>query len=207
MPPSASRTAIIVVDMQNDFCSPNGAMAALGSDISANVSVASRLPRFLDSARALGCLIVWVRQSNREELVSAARRRQAQTMNRDVLTVCKAGTWGTELVDGLIPAPGDPIIEKSRYSAFVGTPLHNLLRAQERDHVVVCGTAANVCVDSTIRDAYMADYSVTMSSDLVGWTRKDLALSAIANLEFYFCEVMHSDELVSGWGGLAWQDE
>lgn len=195
----ASQTAIIVVDMQNDFCSPEGALASLGSDTTLNSDVAARLPAFLDSARELGCLIVWVRQTNREELVSAARRDRAQAMQRGTMTVCAAGSWGAELADGLSPVPGDPVIEKSRYSAFVGTPLHNLLRARERDHVVVCGTAANVCVDSTIRDAYMADYSVTMPTDLVGWTKEELAQSAIKNLEFYFCDVAQSDSLLSGW--------
>lgn len=142
---------------------------------------------------------MWIRQSAREELVSEARRTRAKAMQRGTMTVATAGTWGAELADGLVPQPSDPIIDKTRYSAFVGTPLHNLLRAQERDHVVVCGTAANVCVDSTIRDAYMADYSVTMPSDLVGWTKVDLAESAIKNLEFYFCEVVPSDEILAAW--------
>lgn len=192
-------TAIIVVDMQNDFCSPRGAMAALGADTSVNLEVARRLPTFLDRAREMGALVVWVRQAAREELVSEARRVRAKAMNRAALGIAIAGTWGSELAEGLSPAPGDPIIEKTRYSAFVGTPLHNLLRAQQRNHVVVCGTAVNVCVDSTIRDAAMADYSVTMPSDLVGWTRHDLAEPAKQNLEFYFCDVEESESILTAW--------
>lgn len=194
------RTAVVVVDMQNDFCSPDGAMASLGADVSANAALAERLPRFLDEARARGALIVWVRQAAREELVSEARRNRARAMGRSATAIAAAGSWGAELASGLVPAPDDVEIEKTRYSAFVGTTLHNLLRARERDQLIVCGTAANVCVDSTIRDAYMADYSVAMGSDLVGWTREDLARSAIANLEFYFCDVATSEELLESMG-------
>ncbi len=193
------RTAVLVIDMQNDFCSPTGAMAALGADVRVNADLAGRLPDFLDRARTAGCLVVWVRQAAHEQLVSPARRARAEAMGRTPLSVCAAGTWGAELADGLRPAPGDCDLEKTRYSAFVGTPLHNLLRAHGRDHVVVVGTAANVCVDSTIRDAYMADLAVTMPTDLVGWTRADLAEAAIRNLGFYFCEATTSAELLAAW--------
>ncbi|MFD6754427.1 MULTISPECIES: cysteine hydrolase family protein [Micromonospora] len=201
----AQRTAVLVIDMQNDFCSPAGAMAALGADVQVNATLAGRLPNFLDRARDAGCLVVWVRQAAHEQLVSPARRARAEAMGRSPLSVCAAGSWGAELADGLRPEPGDCHLEKTRYSAFVGTPLHNLLRANGRDHVVVVGTAANVCVDSTIRDAYMADLATTMPTDLVGWTRADLAEAAIRNLGFYFCETTTSAELLSDWSaaGLA----
>ncbi len=201
----AQRTAVLVIDMQNDFCSPAGAMAALGADVQVNATLAGRLPSFLDRARDAGCLVVWVRQAAHEQLVSPARRARAEAMGRSPLSVCAAGSWGAELADGLRPEPGDCHLEKTRYSAFVGTPLHNLLRAHGRDHVVVVGTAANVCVDSTIRDAYMADLATTMPTDLVGWTRPDLAEAAIRNLGFYFCETTTSAELLSDWSaaGLA----
>lgn len=197
----SSRTAIVVVDMQNDFCSPKGALAALGGDVSRNVEVVQRLPAFLSRARDKGALIVWIRQAAREELVSAARRERASSMGRGATSVAAIGTWGAELAEGLTPEPGDVEVEKTKYSAFVGTTLHNLLRARERDHVVVCGTAANVCVDSTVRDAYMADYSVTLVSDMVGWTREPLALSALENLEFYFCDVLDSESFLSRMDG------
>ncbi|MEO6943878.1 MAG: isochorismatase family cysteine hydrolase [Lacisediminihabitans sp.] len=194
-----SNTAVVIIDMQKDFCSPDGAMAALGADISRNTDVAARLPQFLDSARAAGCLIVWVTQSRQEKFLSAARRSRAKAMQRGAMTVCAAGSWGAELAEGLQPNTNDVVIEKPHYSAFVGTPLDNLLRATERSNLVVCGTAANVCVDSTIRDAYMSEFTVTLASDLVGWTRQELAEPAIANLEFYFCDVESSDDILARW--------
>lgn len=201
MLPPPDRTAILVIDMQNDFCSPDGALAALGADISVNAALVKRLPAFLDQARRHNALVVWVRQIARADLVSPAREAQARAMGRTPLTVCAQGSWGAELAEGLQSAPGDVQLEKSRYSAFVGTPLHNLLRAQGREHVVLCGTAANVCVDSTARDAYMADLPVTVLSDLVGWTRADLAGPALENLGFYFCRLLTSAELLAAWSG------
>lgn len=199
MYPSPERTAVLVIDMQNDFCSPSGALAALGADITRNAEIARRLPDFLAAARSSGCRVVWVRQIARADLISPARRARAEAMGRTPMTVCAEGSWGAELAEGLEPEPTDAHLEKTRYSAFVGTPLHNLLRAQERDHVAVCGTAANVCVDSTVRDAYMADLFVTLVSDLVGWTRSDLAEAAIRNLDAYFCDVAGSAALRAEW--------
>lgn len=193
-------TAVIVVDMQNDFCSPEGALARHGADVSRNQVVANALPSFLDSARASGALIVWITQASREEHVSDARRARAAAMGRGVTEVAGAGTWGAELYDGLIPHESDVVMEKTKYSSFVGTPLRNVLHARGRGTVVVCGTAANVCVDSTVRDAYMSDLSVIVPRDLVGWTKAELAEAALENLGFYFCEVVESAELLTAAG-------
>lgn len=192
-----SNTAVIVIDMQNDFCSSEGALARLGFDVSKNQDVARSIPRFLHAARERGALIVWVLQAAREEFVSEAKRQQSAAMNRGATEVAAAGTWGAELYEGLEPAPQDVTIEKTKYSAFVGTPLRNLLHARERSKIVVCGTAGNVCVDSTARDGYMADYAVTVPRDLVGGTRPDLVDWALENLSFYFATVLESAELLA----------
>lgn len=189
-------TAVIVVDMQNDFCSSDGALAGLGADVSRNQEVAARLPGFLHRARENKALVVWILQNARAEFVSEARRERAAAMGRGVTAIAASGTWGAELYDGLEPQPEDVVLEKSKYSAFVGTPLRNLLQARARTKLVVCGTAANVCVDSTVRDAYMADLTVALPQDLVGSTRESLAAAAIENLGIYFCDVVDSDDLL-----------
>lgn len=189
-------TAVIVVDMQNDFCSSEGALARHGADVSRNQQVAAALPYFLDKARDQGALIVWITQSSREEHVSDARRARAAAMGRGVTEVAGAGTWGAELYEGLIPQDTDIVMEKTKYSSFVGTPLRNVLHARGRGTVIVCGTAANVCVDSTVRDAYMSDLTVVVPKDLVGWTKQHLAEAALESLGFYFCEVVESAELL-----------
>ncbi len=197
------RTAVVVVDMQNDFCSTEGVLARLGADVSRNQEVAARLPAFLEGARGKGALVIWILQNARAELVSDARRERAKAMGRGVTEVAESGTWGAELFDGLAPRPEDVLIEKSKYSAFVGTPLRNLLQARGRTKLVVCGTAANVCVDSTVRDAYMADLTVALPRDLVGSTRTALGESAIENLGIYFCEVVDSEQILAAESDVA----
>lgn len=191
------KSAVLVIDMQNDFCSADGALANLGSDVTRNQQVAHALPAFLASARAQGHQVIWVKQNASMDVISPARAARSRAMGRDPLTVAEAGTWGAELYQGLAPAPEDLVITKTHYSAFVGTYLHNTLRAHGLSHLFVTGTAANVCVDSTIRDAYMAEYEVTLLEDLVGWTREEWARAAIENLGFYFCAVQSSADLIT----------
>lgn len=191
----AARTAVLVVDLQNDFCDPDGAMGRLGADVGANVEVVRKVVPFLAAARRAGCLIVFVRQIADELTTSPARRARMATMGRTSQTVCASGTWGAELHPALTIEAGDVVIDKTRYSAFVGTPLDLVLRSQGRDHVVVVGTAANVCVDSTARDAYMRDYHVIVPRDLVGHTKGHLADAALENLAIYFADVTTADAL------------
>jgi ureidoacrylate peracid hydrolase len=199
VPISPDRSAVIVVDLQNDFCSDRGVLAALGADIERNREVAQQVVPFVDRAREAGALVVWIRQVADESTASAARRARSAAMGRTATTVCARGTWGGELAEPLAPRPEDIVMEKYRYSAFVGTPLDMMLRSGGRDHVVVCGTAANVCVDSTARDAYMRDYHVTVPADLVGHSRADLAASALQTLGLYFGDVVESADLLEGW--------
>src|SRR5690625_1875030 len=194
---NVSKSAVLVIDMQNDFCSADGALANLGSDVARNQQVACALPEYLASARKHGHQVIWVKQNASLDVISPARAARAEAMGRNPLTIAEAGTWGAELYAPLTPAPADLIITKTHYSAFVGTYLHNALRARGITHLFVTGTAANVCVDSTIRDAYMSEYEVTLFEDLVGWTREEWARVAIENLGFYFCAVRNSSELKS----------
>lgn len=189
------RTALVVVDMQNDFCSPQGAMASLGLDVSANDALVRRLPGFVDDLRRQGALVVWVRHVERPDMVSPAEavRREATGLAR--VPICAPGSWGAQLVDALHPVDGDVSLEKWRFSAFVGTPLPQILHAHGRDQIVVCGTAANVCVDSTVRDASMRGLRVVVPSDMVGWTRRHLADAALETLALYFGEVVASAAL------------
>lgn len=196
---SAGRTAVVVVDMQHDFCHPDGAMAQLGFDVSANESIVEPLANFLDRARGAGVSVIYLRQSASDWTSSPARRARAEAMGRSANAVCATGSWGAEIHAALAPHDDDLVIDKYRYSGFVGGALELVLRSREVDTVVVVGTAANVCVDSTARDAFMRDFSVVVARDLVGHTRRDLAEAALENLGIYFATVCRSDEIVAHW--------
>lgn len=199
MPTSPERTAVLVIDLQNDFCSDRGALAVRGADVRRNQEILSGVASFVDEARAQGCLIVWVRQVADAYTASPARQARSAAMGRTATTVCARDTWGAELAAPLAPHSNDVVMEKHRYSAFVGTALEMVLRSTGRDHVVVCGTAANVCVDSTARDAYMRDFHVRVPDDLVGYSREDLGRPALETLSIYFAEVTSAQSIIDAW--------
>lgn len=189
--------AVLVVDMQADFCANDGAMAVLGADTSRNGALVGPIDAFLSQIRQARCRVVWVRQEASEAHASPARRRRASRMGRTATSVCAAGTPGARLADGLTVEPEDLAVTKYRYSAFIGTDLDLLLRSQGVTTVVVVGTAANVCVDSTARDAYQRDYDTIVVRDLVGWTLQALAEAALENLDAYFATVTGSQEVLA----------
>lgn len=191
----ASRWVTVVIDVQNDFCHVDGAMARLGHDISANEAMVMRLPRFLASVRALGVPVVYATQVTAEATTSPARRRRMEALGRDPLAVCAEDTWRARIHNDVLPAPGDDVVVKHRYSAMVDTTLPVLLRSRGATGIVLVGTAANVCVDSTARDAYMRYYEVLIVPELVGYTDRALALPALENLGRHFARLVDAVEV------------
>lgn len=178
--------AVLVIDVQNDFCHPHGAIASLGADVSVNAALVPPLVAFLDTARSVGARIVFVRLCHDDD----HRPVTARGVPPD--GVCVAGSWGAEIVPEIAVEPGDLVVTKSRYSAFLGTGLEQELRSVGVDALVVVGTTANVCVDTTVRDAAQRGFSVRVLSDLVGYVRRDLAEPALQNLGLYFARVTSS---------------
>src|SRR5690625_2710277 len=162
---NVTKSAVLVIDMQNDYCSADGTLWNLGSDVACNQEVACSLGEYLASARKHGHQVIWVKQNASLDVISPARAARAEAMGRNPLTIAEAGTWGAELYAPLTPAPADLIITKTHYSAFVGTYLHNALRALGIKQRFVTGTAADVEGDSTNRDAYTTDYEERLSED------------------------------------------
>lgn len=180
-----SRCAYILVDVQNDFCR-NKRRPTDSFDI-----VDAALPNIhalLDGARGAGCTIVHVQAeygplfrsighphrypgAREDEIVwtvSAAEIGCNGPFLPDAETeVCRAGSQGEAFV-GITPAPGEIVLRKHRYSAFVDTGLEALLRARGIETVVIVGVATNVCVESTARDASMRDFYTVVVEDAVG---------------------------------------
>lgn len=181
----------VVIDMQNDFCHPDGAMAALGADVTVNSALVGSVREFVAAVRAVGGRVVFVRLEHTPE----HRPLPAPGVPPD--GVCVAGSWGAQLAAGLTVQPGDLSISKTRYSAFLGTDLEAVLRSDGIDTLVVTGTTANVCVDSTVRDAAQRGFTVWVLSDLVGYVRADLAEPCLRNLGLYFAEVRTSAGLTA----------
>jgi ureidoacrylate peracid hydrolase len=193
------RLAVIVVDMQRDFCSTDGAFARAGVDVSANERIVDPLGRFVDVLRGSGALVVWIRQLSSEAYRSPAIGRRLRRAPERAL-LCADGSPGAELAQGLVVHPADVVVQKFRYSAFAGSSLQVALRSADIRTVIVVGTAANACVDSTVRDAAQLDYDVIVAEDLVGYTHARLAAASLENLDHHFAVVCRSAEVLAAMG-------
>jgi nicotinamidase-related amidase len=126
-----ARTALVVVDMQNDFVREGGSLR--GPDAEATIPAIGGL---LELARTHGMRVVFSQDTHRDG------DPEWQIWPEH----CREGSWGWEIVEELAPAPDETVLRKVRYDAFYGTPLDHLLRLWGIDTLVICGTVANICV-------------------------------------------------------------
>lgn len=191
-------TAVIVVDVQNDFCHSDSPLARIGMDVTAAQEMVPRLLQLIDSARGAGATIVWVKMVSNDNTISPAALEHRQRTRPNAQMICVEGTWGTELYR-VEPEPGEPIVVKRRYSAFVDTDLQLILRSKGIASLILTGVATNVCVESTARDAYMRDYYVTFVEDCSAAYDQAKHDATLRNMADHFGVVVTSDEIMEAW--------
>jgi len=189
--------ALIVVDVQNDFVSPQGSAAKRGEDVSAAMAMVPNLRRLIDEARRVGLTIVYIRTTHSEWMDTPSW--VYRTSQKGGLSTCREGTWGAELYEGIFPLPSERLVIKHRYSAFINTDLNTVLKARNIQSVLVCGVATNVCVETTARDGYMYDYYVTMIEDCSAAYEAKLHLGTLENIRRHFGLVASSQEIIDSW--------
>ncbi len=168
-----AHTALLIVDMQHDFISPDGAFAQLGIDVSAYVELRPKLSALLADARRAGVVVVHLqntalagRRSDSPAQIRFNMRMHAQSRRGGpALRYTVPGTPGHAFVPDLTPAPEDLVVAKYRSSGFWGTQLDLLLRSNAIRSVIVVGCTTEGCVDSTARDALFNDYYVVVARD------------------------------------------
>ena len=201
----ARNCTLVVVDVQNDYCHPEGTLGRTGADISGVDVVVSRIQQTIDAARAPSVPVVWVRTSRDQRHDSDAwRARHSLLLNppqHDVEDAyCVTGTWGAEYYR-LRPETNDVVVEKSRHSGFVGTDLEIILRTLARPSLIVAGVATNVCVESTVRDALYHEFHVSVIRDCC-WSPSQAAHDAsISNVGLHLGLVVTSEQLLRAWRG------
>ncbi len=190
-------TALLIVDVQNDFVSPKGSAAQRGDDISAAQAMVPSLVRLIDEARRVSLPVIYIKTTHGEWTDSPSwiyRKSQQGALN-----TCREGTWGAEFYQGISPLPGERVVIKHRYSAFINTDLNTVLKAKGIQSVMVCGVATNVCVETTTRDAYMFDYYVTMVEDCSAAYDPKLHETTLENIRRHFGLVASSREIAESW--------
>ena len=200
-----AHTALLVIDMQNDFCAPGGVVAKGGGDVSEAQSMARRLPVLLAEAREAGVRVVFVRavfSTVRNFYLSDAWLEHAGRARAGAYTripVCAADAWEGDYYEDVRPQPGDAVVTKHRYDAFQGTDLDLILRSNGIRTVVLTGVVTHVCVESTARSAFMHDYYVIVAGDGTAAYAKEDHVQSLKNIDRYFGEVASIGQLCAIW--------
>ena len=194
-------TALIVVDVQNDFCHPGGGMAlSFGAGIVAHIEAAMpNLHRLIEAARAAGVFIVFIQSIYDEQYLSPAMLDQKE--RRGSKKICQSGTWGAEFYGGVAPDPGrgEIVVVKHRFDAFSGTELDSELRRRDITRLLCCGFTTSICVESTARDAFFRDYYTAIVADAVAEFDLDLHQSTLKTFNRSFGPVLTVDEILAVW--------
>src|SRR6266704_4955377 len=176
------KTAVIVVDMQNDFGSKGGMFDRAGLDISMIQGVVGPTVKVLTSARQAGAKIVYLKMGFRPDLADLGVSDSPNRVRHLRLGVGKTvrapngtesrilirDTWNTDILSELKPRPDDIVLYKHRFSGFYQTDLDSILNNQGVKYLVVTGCTTSVCVESTVRDAMFRDYLCVLLADCMG---------------------------------------
>jgi ureidoacrylate peracid hydrolase len=196
-----STTALLVIDMQNGFASPEGTLGKAGFDISMTRGIIPRIQKLVRSARAAGVHVFWSRQVHYPDDKTRGTRvipgHLARGAGRSML--CARGTPDADIVDELaaLIQPEDDILQKHRASCFYSTNFEAELRIHGIRLLIVTGTTASFCVDSTIREAYARDFDVIVPGDAIADTEAEAARAVLRSTERFHGFVTTTDELVA----------
>ena len=192
------RTALIVVDMQNAYASPGGYLDLAGFDISGAAVATTRIATAVEAARAAGIQVIFLQNGWDAAYVEAGgpgspnwhKSNALKTMRQRpelMGTLLAKGGWDYAIVDALAPLPSDIVIQKTRYSVFFNTNIDSVLRARGIRNLVFTGIATNVCVESSLRDAYHLEYFSVVLADATHHAGPEFAhQAALYNIETFF---------------------
>jgi nicotinamidase-related amidase len=198
------RTAVLVIDMQVDFASPDGALGG-AVDLSTVGPALEAAIRLTDAARESGAPVVFVGLRTSPETDSPAWRERMRRLGGDPGGeggLCRADTAGAEFW-GPQPLPGEPVVFKSRYSGFCGTDLDATLKAMQVDTLVVCGVTTECCIDCTVRDAFHLDYHVFIATDACAAYEADFHAPALKSLAANCAILTDVDAVSNAWAEAA----
>lgn len=203
-------TAVLVIDLQNDFMEPEGYFAKAGGNTSMIKGIVPKVAHLVEEARRAAALVIWVRFTSMPGGASDSpaypiRRLTKQLTKEEAIRkggLAVQGTWGWQIVDELKPEAGDLFIDKLRASAFLGTMLDIVLRANEIKTVVVPGETTDGCVLFTAFDALQLGYFTVVPRDCVADFSQDKHQAGIGVLKRRV-DMPSSDEIVGVWRAAA----
>ncbi|WP_098742670.1 cysteine hydrolase [Paenibacillus sp. EZ-K15] len=190
-----SKAAVIVIDVQNDYCHPEGALSQAGCDVIGVAEMMPQLHRLLHSARELNVPVIFIQTLHEKATDSAAWTTRSSGRSANV---CRWGSWGAEFYE-VSPEEGDIIVNKHRYSAFVNTRLDSVLKTLKIETLIMTGVSTNVCVESTARDGFMLDYHIVLVADACASYSQAAHDMTLQNIEGYFGKVSEVAQIIDIW--------
>ena len=195
-----AHTALLLIDIQNDFCHTNGGAGLNGKSMAMMDGMLSHASRLLQAARKAGVLVVHVQHTVLPFGGSDAPawRYFLSPLSPDGAIVVH-GTWGHGFMDAVKPLPGENILTKHRSSAFFNTQLDTLLRARQVRTIAICGVLAEGCVETTLRDSFHRDYYPVLVPDATASYSQEIH-SAYVMVASARHDAMATDDLMAVWG-------
>lgn len=210
----ASKSALLIVDMQNDFCTKGGWLDSRGIDIAPNRKPIEPLRGLIDAFRAADVPVVWVNWGVRKDLlnISPSLRHAhnpkgdepgiAQPVPGTRSEVIAAGSWGARVVDEIHPGTADVQIIKHRFSAFWDTETDAVLRNLGIKTLFIGGVNMDQCVMTTLEDASFLGYDTVLIEDATATTSPDFCVQAtLYNVKLLFGFVTQSKTVIDALGG------
>lgn len=200
MQPTPGHTALVVVDLQNAFCHPQGSSARRGLDTRMLEAAVAPCLRLVSAARASGMPVILTRYMYRADhadggiLVHHLRPGLAEA------GFLAAGSWDVQLVEGLVVELSDHVVDKNRPSAFYATNLEPVLHGRRIDSLIVCGVTTNCCVETTVRDASQRDYKTFVVAEATGEQSRHRHDVALESMSLLFADVITMDEALGMMG-------
>ncbi|SHG25723.1 Nicotinamidase-related amidase [Kaistia soli DSM 19436] len=205
----AGKTALLIVDMQNDFCTVGGWLSSRGIDITPNRAPIAPLQRMIKACRAAAVPVVWVNWGVRKDLLNIfPSLRHAHSPRGDEpglaepvpgtrSEVIAKGSWGAEVVDEINPGTADIQITKHRFSAFWDCETDSVLRNLGVTTLMIAGVNMDQCVMTTLEDASFLGYDVVLIEDCTATTSPRFCVEAVLyNVKLLFGFVTRSEAVI-----------
>jgi nicotinamidase-related amidase len=201
-------TALLVIDMQRDFCSPQGYAARAGLDVARLARPIAQIQRLLMAARAAGMLVVHTREGHQADLSDCSPEKMRRSLwagapigsTGPMGRLLVRGEYGHDFIDELQPQRCEVVIDKPGYGAFHLTGLEDVLIGRHIRQLVLCGVTTEVCVHSTLREAVDRGYRCTTVGDATAASDPALQAPALAMIGVeggIFGQVASTDQLLA----------
>ncbi len=192
--------ALLIIDMQRDFVDPGGFGEALGNDVSLLRRAIGPTKKVLDAARHAGILVIHTREGHRPDLSDLPPSKKARGKLKTGIgdkgpmgRILVRGEYGHDIIDGLKPRTGEPVVDKPGKGAFYATDLDGILKSRGIKQMFVCGVTTEVCVNTTVREANDRGYDCLVLEDCVG--------SYFPEFQEYALKMIKAQGGIFGWVG------